>query len=57
MDKDIAKAKPLIRRDIVGEIPFKRTIIGEERSMPNGTIVWFITNEELQELKRILNSL
>lgn len=37
------------------KIPFKRTIIGKERSMPNSTVIWFITNNEYTEIRRCLD--
>ncbi len=36
--------------EVVSEIPFKRTIIGNERSMPEGTVIWFITEKEKDQL-------
>lgn len=39
-------------KELWATIPFKRTIIGEERSMPDKTTIWFITDEEYTELRR-----
>ena len=39
-------------RKLWQDIPFKRTTIGVERSMPNGTIIWFITDDEYTEFRR-----
>ena len=45
----LAKAQ---EKDTLSSIPFKRTIIGEERSMPEGTVIWFITDDEKKSLGR-----
>ena len=42
-------------RDFWARIPFKRSIIGEERSVPNKTTVWFITDCEYTRLRVSLN--
>lgn len=42
-------------REFWAKIPFKRTIIGEERSMPNKTVVWFITGDEYTEIRKSLD--
>ena len=41
----------IIEVDRDAELPFKRTFIGEERSMPNHTEIWFLTKEEYEEAK------
>ena len=42
-------------RKLWKDIPFKRTIIGEERSMTNKTVVWFITDDEYTEIRQSLD--
>ena len=34
------------------KLPFKRTIIGEERSIPSETVIWFITDEEYTQIRK-----
>lgn len=54
-EAQLDKAESLIRQDererVFRELPWKRTIIGNERSMPDKTVIWFITGEECEALK------
>jgi len=38
-------------KKVVRHLPLTRTTIGPERSMPEGTEIWFITGEEWQALR------
>ncbi len=51
MRKAILSDPSIIEVDTKAELPFKRTTIGEERSMPNGTEIWFLTKEEYEQAK------
>ena len=33
-------------------LPFKRTVIGAGRSVPDGTVIWFITDEEYTQTRK-----
>ena len=49
-DREIAKAQRDVDIAWMKKLPFKRTIVGEERSLPNGTEIWFLLDEEYQAL-------
>ncbi len=35
------------------KLPFKRTIIGTERSVPEGTEIWFLFKDEYEALQQV----
>ncbi len=52
-DYDKAISRATVKK-VFRELPWKRTVIGNERSMPEKTEIWFITDEERQEIKKAL---
>ncbi len=49
-DYDKAISRATVKK-VFRELPWKRTVIGNERSMPDKTVIWFITGEEYEALK------
>ena len=59
-DHGVLAAEPIFeggrqqgRKEMIEEIPWKRTVIGPERSMPPKTEIWFVTSDEVEQLRKI----
>ncbi len=48
--RQVSEAHNAVIREILSKLA--RTIIGEERSMPSGTAIWFMPDDDYQALKQ-----
>lgn len=51
LDK-VEEGKQQGKKEMIEEIPWKRTVIGPERSMPPRTEICFVTLDELEQLRK-----